>query len=430
MRALGFVGILGLGAVLSSACGGRGEPTAVIPQNAGDPAGGVPRATRSSGSFALLYSFGGNRGESPEDLTVANPRSTPFLYGITFNGGTSDDGTIFSLKTDGSERVLYDFSGGQNGAGPSGALTHMNGTFYGVTAYTEVTEGQAGGGTVFAFNRPDQVHALYVFQGSPDGSLPIAKLAALNDILYGTTEEGGTSPCSGLGGDGCGTVFSTTTGGQETVLHSFAGYPNDGAIPEAPLLVHNGKLYGTTGWGGSGGCYGSRALGCGTVFTITTSGEEHVLHSFTGGSDGAYAYSGLTNVNGTFYGTTYEGGSSSCYGSGCGAVFSITPSGTEKVVYGFKGGNDGAYPDAGLTLLNGTLYGTTIEGGGTGCQGAGCGTIFAVTTGGKEHIVHRFNGTEDGKFPDSDLTALNGSLYGTSPNGGSRHHGTAFALTP
>ena len=406
-------------------CGGSDA----IPQS-------MPGVVRSSGSapgtasgYTVLFSFGGDRGAYPDSLTVLNARSGPSFYGATAAGGTANSGVAFDLKTDGKERVLYDFSGGENGSAPS-ALTFLHGTFYGTTAYTKVVSGHFEGGTVFALSKSGAENTLYTFQGSPDGSTPVAPPTALNGLLYGTTQDGGTSPCPSLGNDGCGTVFSITTTGQESVLHSFNGFPYDGAIPESTLLHLNGTFYGTTGWGGSGGCYGSRQEGCGTVFSITPSGQEQVLHSFKGGSDGAYSLSDLVNVNGTLYGTTEQGGRN-CYGAGCGTVFSITPNGNETVIYRFKGGRDGEYPLSGLTILNGTLYGTTSEGGGTDCQGVGCGVIFSVTTTGKEQVLYRFTGVPpDGKFPEFDLTVLNGALYGTTGNGGSRHHGIVFELTP
>ena len=133
----------------------------------------------------------------------------------------------------------------------------------------------------------------------------------------------------------------------ESVLHRFAG-GSDGASPLAGLTNVGGTLYGTTGGEGDASDYG-------TVFKITTSGTESVLHRFAGGSDGASPYAGLTNVGGTLYGTTEGGGASDN-----GTVFRITTSGKEKVLYSFAGGNDGAYPQAGLTNVGGTLYGTTL----------------------------------------------------------------------
>jgi uncharacterized repeat protein (TIGR03803 family) len=145
----------------------------------------------------------------------------------------------------------------------------------------------------------------------------------------------------------------------------------------------NDKLYGTTAAGGVHLC-GSG--GCGTVFSVTTAGVEKVLYSFGGGADGANPEAGLINIGGTLYGTTCEGGGSGCSGLGCGTIFSVTRSGTAKVLHSFGGSFDGAYPVAPLTNLNGTLHGTTYGGGSSNCSG-GCGTIFSVTTAGAEKVL-------------------------------------------
>lgn len=105
-----------------------------------------------------------------------------------------------------------------------------------------------------------------------------------------------------------------------------------------------------------------------------------VLYSFKGGSeDGAFPNAGLTDINGTLYGTTDDGGSrGSTYSLCCGTVYSISTSGEESVLYAFKGGPaDGAHPSASLLSVNGTLYGTTDSGG-----TYGEGTVFAITTSG------------------------------------------------
>jgi uncharacterized repeat protein (TIGR03803 family) len=222
-------------------------------------------------------------------------------------------------------------------------------------------------------------------------------------------------------------VFSITPSGKETVLHSF-GIGSDGKLPEAGLIALNGTLYGTTVQGGASSC---ASIGCGTVFSIATSGKEKVLHSFSG-SDGAYPQGGLTDVNGTLYGTTSDGGAhgSACGSTPCGTVFSITKSGKETVLHSFSG-PDGAYPWAGLTNVNGTLYGTTVDGGagGSNCSYAGgCGTVFSITTSGKEMVLHNFGNFGDGAYPFADLVNVNGTLYGTTPYAGRYGFGTLFSL--
>jgi hypothetical protein len=152
------------------------------------------------------------------------------------------------------------------------------------------------------------------------------------------------------------------------VLHSF-GNGTDGKYPEASLLNVKGTLYGTTQ---NGGQYGHGIISYGTVFSITPSGNEKVLHSFGNGNDGRYPDASLIDVNRTLYGTTTQG-----YAGG--TVFSIKPSGTEKVVHSFAGGLDGQDPFASLSDVNGTLYGTTVLGGQYGTRYVSYGTVFSLT---------------------------------------------------
>ena len=238
----------------------------------------------------------------------------------------------------------------------------------------------------------------------------------MNGLLYGTTEAGGGRPHR----IGSGTVFSITTGGKEQVLYYFDSYHQrghqrrNGKDPSAALIDVSGMLYGTTTGGGK--------HGYGTVFRISTTGVEHVIHRFAGGSDGADTIGRLLNVNGALYGTTWLGG----YGSygGCGTVFSLTPSGSEHVLYSFKGDSDGCGPSGGLIDVNGALYGTT-EYGGT----YGYGTAFSISTSGSEQVLYNFGSGYDGRRPGGDLLDVNGTLYGTTEYGGTYGYGTAFSIS-
>jgi uncharacterized repeat protein (TIGR03803 family) len=231
--------------------------------------------------------------------------------------------------------------------------------------------------------------------------------------LYGTTADGGAN--------GVGTVFALTKTGTETVVHSFDS--SDGAIPYSGLLNVKGTLYGTTQYGGT--------YNAGTVFAISKTGVESVLHSFGGPGDGGYPYAGLIDVKGTLYGTTVIGGAScgSYHITGCGIVFSITQSGTEKVLHSFGSSGDGVYPYAGLVNVNNTLYGTTAAGG-ANCSPFGCGVVFSITRSGKETVLHSFGGTGDGAYSSASLLNVQGTLYGTTVNGGTNGDGTVFSLKP
>ncbi len=136
----------------------------------------------------------------------------------------------------------------------------------------------------------------------------------------------------------------------------------------APLISVKGTLYGTT--------FGGGTRGNGTVFAIAPSGKETVLHRFAGAGRGANPSGGLINVRGVLYGATGNGGSISCDGdNGCGTVYSVTTSGKMTVLHGFEGSpGDGRYPDASLVSVNRTLYGTTSYGG-----MRNSGTLFALT---------------------------------------------------
>lgn len=370
-------------------------------------------------AYSVLYSFkGGFEDGANPTAGLINLNGT--LYGTTLDGGGDEChhvgcGTAFAITKSGRESVLYDFKGnfkGKKGLHPFSALLDVNGALYSTTA----GGGANNDGTVFAITTSGKETVLHSFEGPPDdGEFPVAGLINVNGTLYGTTEWGGSC--------GCGTVFSITTSGGETVLHSFAGGSEDGDHPYAGLIHVNGTLYGTTRFGGSGSCSYSGISGCGTVFSITTSGTETVLYSFKGGeTDGETPEAGLIDINGTLYGTTVGGGAHSD-----GTVFSITTSGAETVLHSFPGHKrDGKYPDAGLVNAKGILYGTTGEGGANRS-----GTVFKITTSGKETVLYSFNGGKtDGASPQASLIVVNGKLYGTTEYGGASDDGTVFSLAP
>jgi uncharacterized repeat protein (TIGR03803 family) len=223
-------------------------------------------------------------------------------------------------------------------------------------------------------------------------------------------------------------VFKVDTGDHYTVLYSFTGpYV---AYPSSLILDAAGDLYGTTDYGS--------ASGTGTVFKLDSTGKETVLYTFTGTD--VFPSNLILDASGNLYGTTYAGGSNGCSGNfGCGTVFKLDPTGTETVLYSFTGAADGAYPVAGLTMDSaGNLYGTTNEGGGTGCNGGGCGVVFRLDTSGDETVLHSFTGAADGAYPHASLVRdAAGDLYGSTVGGGfkgagcgSGGCGTIFKIAP
>jgi uncharacterized repeat protein (TIGR03803 family) len=376
-----------------------------VPESAAATGTVVHRIVPAS-SYHVLYSFRGRHGADPL-ASLINVNGT--LYGTTFRGGTNGWGTIFSVTTTGTEKVLHSFGSGSDGKGPYASLINVNGTLYGTTSGGGVT------GTVFSVTTTGKEKVLYSFGGGSDGISPEGSLINVNGTLYGTTAYGGAADY--------GTVFSVTVTGTEEVLHGFGITDYDGANPYTGLITVKGTLYGTTYYGGSGGS-GCGSGGCGTVFSVTTSGTEKVARAFGGGSNGFGPYANLVNVKGTLYGTTFYGGA-----NGDGTVFSITTDGMEKVLHSF-GGPDGKNPEAGLIEVNGKLYVTTEYGGHSGCGSyGGCGTIFSVTTSGTEKVLHSFGSAgSDGEEPYAGLITVKGRLYGTTEYGGAYRSGTVFAL--
>ncbi len=245
-----------------------------------------------------------------------------------------------------------------DGAAPyAGLVQGSDGNFYGTTEAGGLGLGE---GTVFKIAPNGALTTLYQFcsqNDCPDGSAPYAALVQGTDgNFYGTTNAGGS--------DASGTVFKITPGGTLTTLHNFVG--TDGRGPQSGLVQGtDGNFYGTTTAGGAkGGC--AAEILCGTVFKIAPSGTFTSLYSFcpqSGCPDGQAPFAGLTQgSDGNFYGTTESGGQ-----NGKGTTFKITPSGTLTTLYAFcaqSGCTDGSEPYAGLVEnVNGSFYGTTYEGG-------------------------------------------------------------------
>jgi uncharacterized repeat protein (TIGR03803 family) len=299
-------------------------------------------------------------------------------------------------------KSIYSFKPVPDGSSPFGILLLSNGAFYS----NALNGGTHGIGAVYKVSTAGKESVLYSFAGPPaDGRYPIAGLTVKSGVFYGTTGYGGK--------DDFGTVFKVSASGAEHVLYSFTG-PPDGEIPQSDLIALNGAFYSTTEYGG--------ATGIGSVFKVSTSGAESVIYSFNANQtplDGRYPIGDLILVNGAFYGTTTNGGASNL-----GTVFKVSPSGTEHVLYSFKGPPDGSTPYAGLIDVNGTLYGTT-QYGGTGSSG----TVFKVSTSGSEHVTYSFKGTPDGATPYARLVATNGTLYGTTYAGGASGNGTIFKVS-
>jgi len=308
----------------------------------------------ATGAFAQPHIFhGGNyHGIGPVGSLID---FDGILYGVTRRGGPIDEGTIFTLDpVSGAYHVVYKFKDATlKGEGPSAGLLAWRNKMYGTTAQG----GAYGDGAIYEFNPLSRsVRVVYSFTGGLDGAGPSAHLVEMNGKLYGALQGGGNGGC--MGGFACGTVFEIDPKSKTgRVVYSFTG-GNDGFYPNADLIEMNGLLYGTTFYGGSLDC---GQYGCGTVFSIDPSTNvEKVLYFFTEQKDGAKPAAGLLRHGNTLYGTTIYGD-----GLKYGGIFKINPAGgVAKEIYNIPSDWRGDYPAAPLISSDGTFYGTTALGGG------------------------------------------------------------------
>jgi uncharacterized repeat protein (TIGR03803 family) len=371
----------------------------------------------AAGNERVLYNFCtqpdcADGGDPEAELSVDNSGN---LYGTTFSGGLNGGGVVFKLAPDGAETVLHAFQGGVDGSSSlAGVVADKAGNLYGTTW----DSGANLCGTIFRIAPDGSESVLYSFKGGNDGCSSSGTLL-LDDKgdLFGTTQGGGRG--------GLGTVFELKPSGKERVLHSFGG-GSDGSVPNSGLIRDKqGDLFGVTLSGGGTGCNGQ---GCGTVFALTAKGGETVIYAFKGGDDGAEPRGTLLlDKAGNLYGTTSFGAKTSG-----GTVFKIAPNGTETLLYIFcslSGCVDGAGPVGGVISDGvGNLYGTASDGG-ANCAPDGCGAVFKLSPNGTETVLYSFAGGNDGEFPDAGLTkGANGTLYGTTIYGGTGAGGVAFKL--
>jgi uncharacterized repeat protein (TIGR03803 family) len=263
---------------------------------------GVVYKVDPSGHTTVLHNFTGGADGGDPNSVIRDPAGN--LYGTASGGGASSAGVVFKIDTSGTETVLYSFTGGADGGFPLGGLIRDSaGNLYGTTN----GGGASSAGVVFKIDVSGTETVLYSFTGGVDGGFPLA--GVIRDPagnLYGTTNGGGASSA--------GVVFKVDTSGNETALYSFTGGA-DGGFPLWVVLARDsaGNLFGTTAGGGT--------AGVGVVFKVNPAGQETVLHSFTGGADGGTPYAGvILGPEGKLYGTTAFGGQTNA-----GAVFEIKP---------------------------------------------------------------------------------------------------------
>jgi uncharacterized repeat protein (TIGR03803 family) len=355
-----------------------------------------------------------------------------------------------------TEQVIYSFSPHAGAFPTAGLAFDSSGNLFGTAESGDARHGRGG-----VFELIPAVGGIWTeselenFPLFADGTNPAAGLTLdASGNLYGTTLGGGDVDLCGYT-LGCGLVFemSQESAGvwKETVLYPFKAGAGGGGPVGGLIFDAAGNIYGTTySYGNLAGCGGS---GCGIVFELSPSAHgwiETILHTFTGGVDGAQPAASLVfDGSGNLYGTTYSGGNlTACPAtSGCGVVFELSPSGRnqwkETVLHTFTDGVDGSNPVSNLVFdANGRLYGTTSAGGSANCY-KGCGAVFELSQnaqGWKATVIRSFGGGPDGANPAAGLISDSaGNLYGTTEHGGYSNNpcgyanagcGTVFKLSP
>jgi uncharacterized repeat protein (TIGR03803 family) len=325
-------------------------------------------------------------------------------------------------------KVIYNFTGGQDGADPVGLTIDNAGNVYGAANYGGLLGGkcESGCGTVLKLKQVNSawlLTPLYAFQGGSDGLFPLAAVALdQNSSLYGTTTRGGLA--------GTGTVFNlkppsiacrtALCSWNETLLYQFTD-GSDGGFPDSVLVFdQNGNIFSTAPFGGG-------PQNAGVVYELSPSGgewTESVLYAFAGRNDGFEPRGVIRDQAGSLYGVNYSGGA-----NGDGLAYQLVPTGngwTRNILHKFQF-SDGGLPMGGLISdKSGNLYGTTTS------YGPGRnGTVFMLSPSGGTWtltVLHSFSGRAN---PSASLTVdAAGNLYGTSQSDGSLGCGTVFKLTP
>jgi uncharacterized repeat protein (TIGR03803 family) len=356
----------------------------------------APLPVLAAPHFTDIYNFHDNQGIddgiTPQDVII----DKGILYGVAYEGGTSNKGIVFAVALTGTETILHSFAGGADGGFPVGGLTVAGTLAYG----TATTGGSSNKGVIYSIDLTTGAETiLHSFSGGDgDGDTPYSNLLLYKSKLYGTTLNGGQY------GSGTVFVFDPATG-IESILSNVAQV---GQNPEAGLAVYNGALYGTAAYGLSG--YGS-------VFKIDlTTKITTVVHDFNN-TDGSLPDCTLTVHASMIYGCTAEGGNlKNQYGT----VFSLNPATNAFVSLHSFTSADGYGPIGRMAVTDAGIF-VTPNGGGPANDGV-LARVNATT--GVTKVAHGFVGT-DGAYPEGIVYA-NGLFYGSTQAGGSQGHGVVY----
>jgi len=408
---------LALGVVVATVPRGVAAPSSstIYSFGATEPIdGAVPKGSLTSVN-GLLF------GRTTTTIVTARPSPTPIgSYGVIFHFDPNNVASSYSI-----DHVFagHDFDDGDNPR--HDAMTPFNGLLYGTT----LEGGTHNNGIIFSIGQDGTNYQVLLSLHNSVGDESHSCFVVANDILYGMTASGGDN--------GEGVIFSfdpaapmptptatpTPTPANFQTLFSFACASSTGKEPHGRLTLDPDEttLYGMTRKGGE--------HDLGVVFKFDTNGEIYTeLHDFAGGdSDGATSDHGYVVQSGDhLYGMTTNGGHHDD-----GVIFKIKTDGSSfDLLHKFgETHHDGKNPYGSLLLVGNKLYGTTANGGDNDL-----GTVFVINTDGNNYQrLYSFGGktnNDDGSKPIDNVILVNGWLYGMTTEGGALNQGAIFKVNP
>lgn len=401
----------------------------------------LPAAAQDFCGPVTLVNFNGINGQYPAAGVVFDPQGN--MYGTTAQGGPSFNplgssvvndglGTVWKYSPGTGLTTLFSFSGtvapSNNGYRPLTPLVlDAQGNLYGTTYYggidfTPDINGHLGWGTIFKLSPAGQFTEVHQFSG-PEGANPVGMLIDGQGNLFGTTWQGGFLWNPSLGDFGLGTVFERAAGGTFSNPVLFSSGNGGGNISGGLVSDGQGNFYGTTYQGGS--------QGRGSLFKYSSATGLTTLVNFNGLNGMLPSAPPIIDSQGNLYGTTVQGGafftpSNAC----CGTLWKYsTTTGVLTTLVSFDGFQvpaDGMFPSGAVTMdSHGNLYGGTVMGG-----AFGDGILYEYSSAGQLSMLVTFSGP-NGWNPEGNLTFDGaGNLYGVTNQGGTSGYGTVFKLTP
>ncbi len=374
------------------------------------------------GSVFVLHSFEGDPNHSNLNSALVQASDGNF-YGLTYDGGASNTGSIYRLTPQGEYTLMHSFVAAEGIPGSSsieggtmrGLLQASDGVLYGTTN----GGGDYGAGTVFKMTLDGTFTVLHSFKGAagtpPEGNGPEGNLIeAIDGSLYGSTYLGGTNDK--------GTVFRVAPDRTVSTVYSFGGTSGSPINPSGLLLAPDGTLAGTSTGGGANACPDTSGfdIGCGTFFRLTPNTGELLFSSFPSALPDAQAYHPASGVvfarDNRFWGLT---------SAELGSIFSIANAGDPPTIENLFFGGDGSHPLGSLLLgRDGNFYGTTVFAG-----FSDLGTIFRLEFPDSPVRVTSFNGLNGSSPSSAVIQGRDGNFYGTTDLGGANNEGTVFRFT-